>query len=138
MIEGSWYYHRHVAAPLPTAASPNAAEFLSNEQLEAQYGFRISQIAVTLSGGSVDFQYQIVDPKKSALLLGNRNIMPVITTLDKGLKLFPTRVRARHQSGANRSYMPYRFFPNARSAVKPGTPIAVSFGDVRIGPIIAQ
>lgn len=29
------------------------------------------------------------------------------------------------------------YYPNVRSAVKPGTLVMIAFGDVRVGPVIA-
>ena len=137
LIGGGWYYYSQRTASMLPLAGQMPGNSLSNDQLEAQYGIRITLIAVTLGGGVVDFQYRIADPKKAARLLQDPHKMPILSTLDKDLKLYPSRM-VMHNRSKNRNYAPVRFYANARGAVKPGTPVAVLFGDVRVGPIIAQ
>jgi len=137
LIGCGWFYNHQQAAAMPFSATQTPEGTLSSEQFKAQYGIRILSIALALNGGVVDFQYQVVDLKKAAPLLQDPLKMPVLTTLDKGLKLYPTRMMTNPRS-SKRNYAPYRFFPNARGAIKSGTPVSVSFGAVHVGPIIAQ
>ena len=136
-VLGGGYYYQSTHSGLPLA-DQITGDYLSNKQLEAQYGLRIELVAVTFGGGVIDFRYRIVDPKKAAPLLHEEANMPILTTLDQGLKLYPSRMMMRHHQSIKKNYVPYRFFPNARGAVKPGTAVTVSFGNIRVGPIIAQ
>lgn len=138
MIGGVWYYyHRHGAGSMPMA-SENTEGTLSNEQLEAQYGVRVTLIAVTAMGGIVDFRFRVVDPDKAKILLHNQHSHPTLVALDSGLVLHPTEMGMKHHMRMKQNAVPFTFYPNVRKAIKPGTPVSVNFGDIHVGPIIAQ
>ena len=111
---------------------------ISRDQLEAQYGIRITLIAVTGGGGIVDFRYQIVDPQKATLLLHDPANTPILTVVDTGLTLAPTKMSRHHsEMSMKRNAVPFIFYPNVRNAVKPGTPVSVAFGKIKVEPIVA-
>jgi hypothetical protein len=141
LIVGGWYYYQHrlMLVPPPTAAI-TPVSYISNDQLEAQYGLRIKQIAVTAVGGIVDFRYKIIDMEKAMTLLHDPANEPILTAVDSGLTLSPTKMGSRnhHQMGMKQGSVPFTFYPNVRSAVKPGNAVSVGFGKVHVEPIIAQ
>ena len=136
---GGWYYYqRSIAAP-PAAVQASTA-YISNDQLEAQYGVRVTLIGVSAVGGIVDFRYKLVDPAKAAALLHDPENTPVLTAVDSGLTLSPTKMGSRHHSqmGMKKGTAPFTFYPNVRNAVKAGTPVSVAFGKIKVEPIVAQ
>ncbi|NOT84738.1 MAG: hypothetical protein HOP02_08180 [Methylococcaceae bacterium] len=138
LIGGGYYYNQHVLPTPPTMVQPITG-YLSNEQLEAQYGIRITLIAVTAVGGIVDFRYKVVDPEKASNLLHDPANAPTLTAVDTGLTLSPTHMGRHHnQMTMKRGAVPFTFYPNVRNAVKAGTPVSVAFGKIKVTPIAAQ
>lgn len=135
---GGWYYQRTITIPPEVVQAPTA--YISNDQLEAQYGVRITLIGVSAVGGIVDFRYKLVDPAKAAALLHDPENTPVLTAVDSGLTLSPTKMGSRHHSqmGMKQGTAPFSFYPNVRNAVKAGTPVSVAFGKIKVEPIVAQ
>jgi len=139
LIGGGWYYYQRTITAPPAAATASTA-YISNDQLEAQYGVRITLIGVSAVGGIVDFRYKLVDPAKAAALLHDPENAPVLTAVDSGLTLTPTQMGSRHHSqmGMKKGTAPFTFYPNVRNAVKAGTPVSVAFGKIKVEPIVAQ
>jgi hypothetical protein len=136
---GGWYYYNKRMAPITPLATQTPAGYISNDQLEAQYGIRITLIGVTAAGGIVDFRYKVVDPVKAGALLRDPANTAILTAVDSGLSLSPTQMGRHHkQMGMKRGAVPFTFYPNVRSAVKSGTRVSVAFGQVRVEPIIVQ
>lgn len=141
LIGGGWYYyHQHNPMSVPPMAAQTPTSYITNDQLEAQYGVRVTLIAVTAQGGIVDFRYKVADPGKAAILLHDPANAPIIlTAVDSGNTLSPTQMSRHHsQRGMKRGAAPFTFYPNVRSAVKPGTPVSVAFGKIKVEPIAAQ
>jgi hypothetical protein len=139
LIGGGWYYQQRSIA-VPPAVVQTSTGYISNDQLEAQYGVRITLIGVSAVGGIVDFRYKLVDPAKAAALLHDPENAPVLTAVDSGLTLAPTQMGSRHHSqmGMKKGTAPFTFYPNVRNAVKAGTPVSVAFGKIKVEPIVAQ
>jgi hypothetical protein len=139
LIGAGWYFYSQNEIPMPPIVVKAPINYISNDQLEAQYGIRVTLIAVTAVGGIVDFRYKVVDPAKSELLLHDPAKTPILTAVDSGLTLSPTKMSRHHsQMGMKRGAVPFTFYPNVRGAVKPGTPVSVAFGSINVEPITAQ
>lgn len=134
-----WYLYGLQTASAPPTSAQTPAGYISNDQLEAQYGVRITLIAVTAAGGIVDFRYRVVDPAKASSLLHDPANSPILTVADNGLTLSPTHM-GRHQNhmAMKKGAVPFSFYPNVRGAVKPGTRVSAAFGNVRVEPMAAQ
>ncbi len=138
LIAGCYYYSQRTA-PLPPIAVQTSGNYITNDQLEAQYGVRVTLIAVTAVGGIVDFRYKVTDPTKAGALLHDPANSPTLTAVDSGLTLSGTQMSRHHsQRGMKRGAVPFTFFPNVRGAVKPGTLVSVAFGKIKVEPIAAQ
>ena len=139
LIGGGWYYYQQrPIVPTPPIAAQTPG-YLSNDQLEAQYGVRITLIGVSAAGGIVDFRYKVSDPAKAASLLHDPVNTPTLTAMDSGLTLSPTQMGRHHnQMGMKRGAVPFTFYPNVRGAVKSGTLVSVAFGKIKVEPIAAQ
>jgi len=120
-------------------ASQSTSGYISNDQLEAQYGIRVMLIGVSAAGGIVDFRYKVSDPVKAATLLQDPANTAVLTAVDTGLSLTPTHMGRHHgQMAGKRGAVPFNFYPNVRGAVKHGTLVSVAFGKIKVEPIAAQ
>jgi len=136
---GGWYYYNKRMAQITPLATQTPAGFISNDQLEAQYGVRVTLIAVTAQGGIVDFRYKVVDPTKAASLLHDPANTPILTVIGSGQSLSPTGMSRHHrQMNMKRGAVPFSFYPNVRGVVKPGVPVSVAFGKINVEPIVAQ
>jgi hypothetical protein len=140
LIGGGWYYYQqHNPVPSSPIVGQTPTNYITNDQLEAQYGVRVTLIAVTAVGGIVDFRYKVSDPVKAATLLHDPANAPTLTAIDSGLTLSGTQMSRHHkQMGMKRGAVPFTFFPNVRGAVKPGVPVSVAFGKIKVEPIVAQ
>ena len=140
IIGCGWFYkNQQQPSATPVLSSQTSGNYISNDQLESQYGIRVSLIAVTAAGGIVDFRYKVVDPQKAAILMTGPGSTPILTAVDTGYTLSPTKMGRHHgQMTMKRGAVPFTFYPNVRSAVKPGSLVSVSFGDVKVEPIAAQ
>jgi hypothetical protein len=136
LAASGWYAYLRMQSDMPPGVAITG-DFLSNDQLEAQYGVRITLIAATAMGGIVDFRYRIIDPDKAQSLL-HHHIQPSLTAMDSGIILNPADMGMKHHNMLKKNALTSTFYSNIRSAVKRGTQVAVSFGDLRVGPFIAQ
>lgn len=110
---------------------------LTESQLEEQYGLRVRLIGVTAAGGMVDFRLKIVDAEKASQLLLDAKTVPSLVVKDSDVTLIaPLEApeEARLQDGG----VFFVLFSNSGGAVRPGTPVMVQFGDIQVGPFIAQ
>ena len=118
-------------------ASQEAAP-LSLSALEAQYGLRVNLVAVTAAGGLVDVRLKVVDAEKAKQLLKDAASYPVLTVAGSDIILTaPEESRAQGLKPASGELI-MLLFPNARNAVKPGTKVAITFGDIQLEPVAAR
>ena len=123
------------AGPEPTAVP--TPEAITQAALEDRYGVRIKLLAVTGAGGLVDFRFKVLDAEKAGTLLKDRQTAPALVVEDSGATL-KTHQGLPDDLTLQDGVMYFVVYPNAGGAVKPGTPVTVLFGDVRIEPILAQ
>jgi hypothetical protein len=139
LLIGGCYFYNQRTAPLTPVAAQTPGGYISNDQLESEYGIRITLIAVAAQGGIVDFRYKVVDSTKATPLLHDPANTPILTAMDTGYALSPTGMSRHHkQMSMKRGAVPFSFYPNVRSAVKPGTLVSVAFGKIKVEPIAAQ
>jgi len=118
-------------------AKQEAAQRISTSVLAESYGIQIVHIAVTAGGGLVDFRFKILDPEKARQVFKDPHHLPTLVADDSGLTLNAPQ----HQTGGVRLQKEaagYILYPNARNAIKAGTPVSVVFGDVKVEPVKAQ
>lgn len=118
-------------------ASQEAAS-LSLSALEAQYGLRVNLIAVTAAGGLVDVRLKVVDAEKAKQLLKDAASYPgLVVSGSDAILTAPEESRAQGLKPASGELITL-LFPNARNAVKPGTKVAITFGDIRLEPVVTR
>jgi hypothetical protein len=107
------------------------------EELEERYGIRPTLIGVTAAGGLVDFRFKVLDAEKARILTKDHSLMPVLTVQDSGTRL-ALPGGGLHSMTFYNDKVYYILFGNPKGEIKAGTPIAVAFGDMQVGPILAQ
>jgi hypothetical protein len=110
---------------------------ISQSVLAEKYGIQILRIAVTAGGGMVDLRIKVLDPEKARQVFKDPHHMPTLVADDRGLTLNAPQ----HMVGnirLQKDAAGFILYPNARSAVKAGTPVSVVFGDVKVEPVKAQ
>lgn len=117
---------------------PTPAAFPTNPQVEAQWGIRPTLVAATADGGLVDFRFVVLDPEKASLLLGTEANLPVLRTEDRGTLVNSAAAMAggRHDYNAGQTY--FLLYRNTNGAIRPGTPLSILFGDLRIEHVVAR
>jgi hypothetical protein len=108
-----------------------------NPAVEAKWGLRVSQVAVTADGGLVDFRFVVLDPDKVAELMSSVDNLPVL--LPSGTS---TVVNSASQMGvphtliAGQTY--FLLYRNADGAITRGATLAIQFGDLKIENVVAR
>jgi hypothetical protein len=105
-------------------------------QLENRYGLRVNLIAVTAAGGMVDLRLKVADAAKAVQLLGKQ--APTLQVDDTGTVLTVPEDSLPQDITSADGKTVFFLFPNTQGAVKPGSKVAVTFGDVRLEPIVVQ
>ncbi len=123
----------HMSMPGKAEATPP----ISQSVLGEKYGIQILRIAVTAGGGMVDLRIKILDPEKARHVFKDPHHMPTLVAEDSGLTLNAPQ----HMVGnirLQKDAAGFILYPNARSAVKAGTPVSVVFDGVKVEPVKAQ
>jgi hypothetical protein len=108
----------------------------TNPAIEAKWGIRPIQIAMTADGGLVDFRFIVLDADKAANLMSDFANLPVLRTEDTGIIVSSTQTMIEHSFDVGRTaFLLYR---NPGGAVRPGTPVTILFGDLKIEHVIAR
>jgi hypothetical protein len=138
MLAGALLGSSPGVAPDARAEVPEGrASTVTPAALERQYGIRVDQIAVTAAGGLVDLRFTVLDPRKASAVLRHHGPLPRLASPDGGAVL-----EAPH--GAMRSIRLRKdaacfvLYPNARGAIRSGSPVSVLFGDLRLEPVAAR
>ena len=118
-------------------APVSSARSVPLEEIEERYGIRPTLIGVTAAGGLVDFRFKVLDAEKARILTKDHSLMPVLTVQNTGTRL-ALPGGGMHSMTFYNDKVYYILFGNPKGEVKPGTPIAVAFGDIQVGPILAQ
>ena len=123
------------AASLPgEKVSPSQ---ITETDLEGQFGLRVNLVAVTAASGMVDVRLKILDGDKARLLLEDRNNFPALR-IGENFVLHTSEAIASQEIEFEDDNSIFILFPNAGSAVKPGTPVTILFGDIALEPIVAK
>jgi hypothetical protein len=133
--------HRPARADPSRPAAPGAAgspRSVSAEELEATYGVRLTQVAVTGGGGLVDLRFTIVDPARARPLFHDHGALPRLVAEGSGLALDAPSHGAMHNVRMQKNAACFLLYPNTRGAIQPGTKVAVAFDGIKVGPLTAK
>ena len=111
---------------------------LSLNALEAQYGLRVNQVAVTAAGGLVDVRLKVLDAEKAKQLLKDAASYPALMVAGSDAILTAPEESKAQELKLENGGMIMLLFPNTRNAVKPGANVAVLFGDIRLEPVVTK
>ena len=125
------------SSPNAYTAPASSLRSVSLEEIEERYGIRPTLIGVTAAGGLVDFRFKVLDAEKARILTKDHSLMPVLTVQNTGTRL-ALPGGGMHSMTFYNDKVYYILFGNPKGEIKPGTPIAVAFGDMQVGPILAQ
>ena len=107
--------------------------------LADQYGIRVNLIAVTAAGGLVDFRLKILDAEKARLLLQESSDVPALLVANgEAVLTAPEDSTGQLLNSLVDDGNIFLMYPNVGSAIKPGMPVTVQFGEIRLEPIQAQ
>ncbi len=139
ILAGVWWGYRiWTAQAAPRVAERSVATTISTKTLEERYGIRLRLIAVSAAGGLVDFRYIITDQAKAEALhdyLGKITL----TADDNSTTLTMATGHGMHRNDRlENGQLNFHFFANTRNAVRPGRPVTVNIGPVRLEPVNAQ
>lgn len=133
---GVLFAHRAWTARRP-ASTRAATEFISASPIEDRYGIRVTLVGVTAAGGLVNFRFKVLDAEKAKEIVQDPENMPMLIAEDSGTTLkAPGTVRHNITLETGRGY--YILYINTQGAIKPGTPVSVVIGDLRLEHMIAQ
>jgi hypothetical protein len=140
LLVGALAFRVSVAAraPLPPAPPP------ASPAIEDRWGIRITQLALTADGGLVDLRYQIIDPDKALPLIEAENANPqeqqppmALVAEDSGVRITAIALMPPHHDlVAGRTQ--FLIFHNSQDAIRPGRPVTLAIGDLRLEHIVVQ
>lgn len=138
VLGGALLPGRGLAANRAGTPTTSAWTPLPEAALEAIHGIRVTQIAVTAGGGLVDLRFTVVDPEKARPLLAGHALLPRLVVEGSGVELQAPKHGAMRGIRIQKDAASFLLFPNTRNAVRPGTRVAVAFGDVQVEPLVAK
>ncbi len=116
-----------------------AGDFISEKTLADQYGLRVNLIAVTAAGGLVDFRLKILDAEKARLLLQDNSDVPTLLVAEDDTMLTaPEDSTGQLINSLADDGSVFLLYPNVEGVLRPGMPVTVQFGEMRLEPIRAQ
>jgi hypothetical protein len=130
VVLGAWMAWRAVRGPELPGAPATA------DQIAAQYGIRITHVAVLADGGLIDFRFEVIDADKSAPLfnLETRPRLIVEKTGQEVSSLYHPMQGHTIVAGQSAFFL----YNDSHGYIKAGTSISVLIGTLRLEHIIAQ
>jgi hypothetical protein len=122
---------------LHPSTSPRNVTTVSSQTLEDQYGLRVNLVAVTAAGGMVDLRLKIVDGEKAKALLQDEKNFPAVFVNGNVTLNASEEVKSQEIQFENDGNL-FLMFPNAGNAVKRGSKVTVTFGDIVLEPIVVK
>ena len=104
--------------------------------VEAQYGIRLTHIAVLADGGLIDFRFQVIDPDKAAPLFSLDN-RPILIAEESG-KVVDSLYHPPHSHDIVAGQSNYFLYNDRGGAIQPGTSVSVVLGNLRLEHIVAH
>ncbi len=123
--------------PLTNEAAAAAAKPVSASTLEENSGMQVKLIAVTMLGGMIDFRFKVLDETKVDDMIHSRDKQPKLVAEDSGMVLTLTQEHYhKYEMKEGNTY--FLFYTNRQNAIRPGTPVSVVIGDMRLEHLTAQ
>jgi hypothetical protein len=120
------------------AAAPGQGAPLTSGQLEDRYGIRVDQVAVTGGGGLVDVRFTVLDPGRARTLLRGHDGLPRLIVEGGAVSLEAPSHGAMRNIRLQKDAACFLLYPNARGAIRPGTRVALAFGEVKVEQVVVK
>ena len=113
-------------APVPLSAD-----------VEAKWGIRVTQVAVTADGGLVELRFVVLDSEKASAMMNSVNNLPVMHPDGTNLLVNSAAQMSEHSVlTAGQTY--FLLYRNTSGVVKRGASLTIAFGDLHIDHVIAR
>ena len=112
----------------PTAVTAQPANVTAAD-LEQRFGIQMTLVAVTAGGGLIDIRFRVTDAAKAADLFKPENL-PAVIVPDSGVTIRPPDPPDPGKLTDGQIY--FLLYPNSGGAVRPGSKVVLSFGDLRL------
>ena len=119
---------------VPRAAD---ARLVSAADLEAEYGLRVTLVAVTANGGLIDLRFKVLDVDKASHVLHDAATLPQLLVSTSGAVLRAPQPKA-HKLNLVDGDSYFLLFPNSGGVIQGGTPVSVVIDEIRLEPVVAQ
>jgi hypothetical protein len=128
----------HAVWPERKADIRDGTTLVSLDGLAADHGIKVTLIAVSASGGMIDFRFQVIDPSKANVVMHDQSLYPKFIVEDTGETLLMRTLVHHHIADlvAGRTY--FFLLANANNAVHAGTQLTLVMGNDRVEHIAAQ
>ncbi len=120
-----------------TAYMTTRTELITQDDLEAELGVRVTQITTTMMGDVIDVRMHITDAEKAYSLFNDHDAMPYLKVAGSDVILLPPPHGA-HQMALRQDRTYYMFYPNPEHLVGNGTAVTLYFGGKRLDPMTVQ
>ncbi len=108
---------------------------ISKYTLEKRFGIQLTRIAVSHSGGLVELRFTVVDTMKAKQLMGKT---PRLIAAETGFSLQSPENGPWRSIRLQKDASCFVLFPNAHGTIKPGSRVSLSFGGLRVEPVVAM
>jgi hypothetical protein len=115
------------------------AILISQQELEDNYGLRVSLLGATAMNSIVDLRMKVLDAEKASKILNaaHHQALGLLVAGDES-DIITAAHMSRHRTMLKDGGIYFTFFPNRENAVRSGTPVSVVFGNLRLEAIAAQ
>ena len=127
-----------ILKPEMMATPPAQTVPISQKMLEEEYGLRVNLIGVVAAGGMVDLRIKVLDASKAGQLLTDRSAYPKLMVEGSGSVLTTSNDGEEQKLELENGGLLVSLFPNVNNAIKPGVPVSVAFGKIRLEAILAR
>lgn len=114
---------------------PPGSVQISKLTLEKRFGIQLTHIAVSHSGGLVELRFTVLDTMKARQLIG---ATPRLIAAETGYSLQAPENGPWRSIRLQKDASCFVLFPNARGTIKPGSRVSLSFGGLRVEPVVAM
>lgn len=108
----------------------------SADVVEAQWGIRLTHIAVLADGGLIDFRFQVIDPDKAGPLFSLDN-RPILIAEQTG-EVVDSLYHPPHSHDIVAGQSQYFLYNNHRGAIQSGALVSVVLGDLRLEHVVVK
>jgi hypothetical protein len=115
-------------------AAPENAPMPVSSAIEAKWGIRITQVAISADGGMVDFRYIILDPNKAQNFAEDAQSTPTLHPDGNRTVVFQT-AKMPHKNQLQPGATYFLLYENAAGAVKAQSYLTVQLGDISLAHV---